>query len=103
MRGQPQWPGAKGCRFREVREERKVMVPIPEKTASRLGARLWVALGFACLVIRAARPASTFRRLDREGTPCARCQSRRYLERSLFEEHSHGGCSFVPSFSTRRQ
>jgi TolB-like protein/Flp pilus assembly protein TadD len=38
-------------RFREVEEERQVTAPIPEETRARIGARFWVALGLACLVI----------------------------------------------------
>jgi TolB-like protein len=38
-------------RFREVEEESQVTAPIPEVTRARPGARFWVALGLACLVI----------------------------------------------------
>ena len=37
--------------FREVEEERQIIAPIPEQIPARFGARFWVALGLACLVI----------------------------------------------------
>jgi serine/threonine-protein kinase len=36
---------------REVGMERQVTAPIPEKTSSRLGARIWIVPGTACLAI----------------------------------------------------
>jgi serine/threonine-protein kinase len=37
-------------RFREVEEKPPLIPPIPEKTSVRFSARLWLALGLACLV-----------------------------------------------------
>ena len=38
-------------RFRGLEAERQVAAPIPAETSARLGARSWLALGLACLVI----------------------------------------------------
>jgi adenylate cyclase len=56
-------------RFRQGEEERQVTAPIPEVTRPRLGARFWVALGLACLVIGLA--AAGWRWIQHRNAPIA--------------------------------
>jgi len=56
-------------RFREVEEERQVTAPIPVGTRPRIGARFWVALGFAGLVIGMA--TAGWRWIQHRSTPIA--------------------------------